>query len=83
MQASLNAFIIYITCATIRVDKVVQVLFVFFRDTYDEAEYFTYNRKDNECHCKPDMDLALTRKDKKNRVSGNVKCDDSSDRCDG
>ena len=64
-------------------DKVVQYLFVFFRDTYDEAEYFTYNRKDNECHCKPDMDLALTRLDKKNRVSGNVKCDDSSDRCDG
>ena len=51
-----------------------------FRDTFDDAEYFTYvmmGRDENKCHCKPDMDLEKTWKGKKNRVSGNVKCDES------
>ena len=67
---------LHYTCATIRVDKVVQVLFVFFRDTYDDAEYFSYVKNDKKCHCKPKMDLGLARFAKKNLVSGNVKCVD-------
>ena len=54
------------------------------RDTYEDAEFFTYNRRadDNNCPCKPDMDVdaALFEaawKEKRNRVSGNVKCDGS------
>ena len=53
--------------------------FFICRDTYEDAEFFTYNRRadDNNCHCKPDMDVDAAWKQKRNRVSGNVKCDDS------
>ena len=52
------------------------------RDTYEEAEYFTYNLSNSPyapgyCWCKTDNNLDVTRRDAYGRVSGNVQCDES------
>jgi len=50
----------------------------YCRDSYPEAAYFTYNRGNTKCYCKEDHDLEQTRQEKGGRVSGNVKCVESS-----
>ena len=49
----------------------------FYRDSYRDAAYFTYNQGNTKCYCKEDHDVEQTRQKKGGRVSGNVKCDDS------
>ena len=45
------------------------------RDTYQEAEYFTYNQNNNNCNCKPDINLDDTRESINTQISGNVNCE--------
>ena len=49
-------------------------VFSLYRDTYDEAKYFTYDTEKSKCRCKPDMNLDVTATPKTNRNSGNVDC---------
>ena len=49
-------------------------LFFIFRDTYEEAEFFTYNENNKDCFCKVCHDLNATRREATGRVSGNVNC---------
>ena len=67
---------IYITMVTIREGSECSNV-CLCRDTYAEAEYFTWNEGDRKCYCKPDNNLDVTRQDKSGRVSGNVQCDES------
>merc|ERR1719264_215526 len=46
----------------------------FCRDTYEEAEFFTYNENNKDCFCKVCHDLNATRREATGRVSGNVNC---------
>ena len=55
-------------------DQIVK-LFCLCRDTYAEAEYFTYNQGNSKCYCKTDNNLDVTRRDATGRISGNVQCD--------
>ena len=50
------------------------MFFLFFRATFDEAKYFTYDTEKSKCRCKPEMNLDVTRKEKTGRISGNVDC---------
>ena len=44
------------------------------RDTYAEAEYFTWNSGTSNCMCKPDNNLDETRQVVSETISGNVNC---------